>query len=256
MTAEIKARYEKGIDFARAAGKVALGYFGKGVHVETKGDESPVTVADREAEKCLRAAISAAFPGDGFLGEEFGDTPGTTGFRWIMDPIDGTRSFVRGIPLWGTMVGLEHEGELVAGMIDCACQGSTWHAMRGHGAWRDSTRIQMSSVTEMSKANLFYSGLNWFVKAGREKQFLELVRQTERQRGYGDWYGFMLAAQGSGEAMIEYGVHAWDVAAVVPIILEAGGKFTNWDGGLDIFKPDVIASNAALHKGLLAILNG
>jgi histidinol-phosphatase len=256
MSDGARRRYEQGIEFARRAGKVALGYFDKGVAVETKGDESPVTIADREAEKCLRQAISAAFPGDGFLGEEFGDTPGTTGFRWIMDPIDGTRSFVRGIPLWGTMVGLEHNGELVAGMIDCACQGATWHALRGHGAYRNETRIRVSSVKEMPKANLFYSGLNWFVKAGREKQFLELVRRTERQRGYGDWYGFMLAAQGAGEAMIEYGVHAWDVAAVVPIVEEAGGKFSNWDGGLDIFKPDVIASNGVLHAELLAVLNG
>ena len=255
MSADVRSRYEKGIGFARAAGKVALGYFDKGVPVETKGDDSPVTVADREAEQWLRAAITAAFPGDGFLGEEFGDTPGTTGFRWIMDPIDGTRSFVRGIPLWGTLVGLEQHGELVAGMIDCACQGQTWHAMRGHGAWRDDTRIQASPIKEMARANLFYSGLSWFVKAGREKQFLELVRRTERQRGYGDWYGFMLAAQGAGEAMIEYGVHAWDVAAVVPIVLEAGGRFTNWDGGLDIFKPDVIASNGLLHEELLGILN-
>ncbi|MBY0233285.1 MAG: histidinol phosphate phosphatase [Gemmataceae bacterium] len=256
MSADIRSRYEKGIGFARAAGKVALGYYEKGVRVETKGDASPVTVADREAEQCLRAAITAAFPGDGFLGEEFGDTPGTTGFRWIMDPIDGTRSFVRGIPLWGTMVGLEYKGELVAGMIDCACQGATWHAMRGGGAWRDGTRIQVSTVAEMAKANLFYSNLKWFVKAGREMQFLELVRRTERQRGYGDWYGFMLAAQGSGEAMVEHGVHAWDVAAVVPIVQEAGGRFTNWDGGLDIFKPDVIASNGKLHDEMLAILNG
>jgi histidinol-phosphatase len=255
MNAEVRARYEKGIEFARAAGKVALAHFNRGVAVEVKSDESPVTIADREAEMCLRSAITAAFPGDGFLGEEFGDTPGTTGYRWIMDPIDGTRSFVRGIPLWGTMVGLEHRGELVAGMIDCACQGSTWHAMRGGGAWRDGTRISVSSVTEMARANLFYSGLNWFVKSGRERQFLELVRRTERQRGYGDWYGFMLAAQGAGEAMIEYGVHAWDVAAVVPIIEEAGGKFTSWDGGLDIFRPDVVASNGHLHAEILAVLN-
>ncbi|NBO93667.1 MAG: histidinol phosphate phosphatase [Planctomycetia bacterium] len=256
MNADWRSRYEQAIDITRKAGKVAHAYYDKPLEVMTKGDESPVTIADRATEQFLREHLARAFPGDGFLGEEFGDTPSSTGYRWIMDPIDGTRSFVRGIPLWGTMVGLEYKGELVAGVIDCACQGSTWHAVRGGGAYRDDQKISVSKVTELSKANLFYSGLNWFVKAGREKQFLELVRRTERQRGYGDWYGFMLAAQGAGEAMIEYGVHSWDVAAVVPIVVEAGGLFSCWDGSMSIDRPDVIVSNGILHDQLLGILNG
>ena len=255
MNAEHRQRYEQGLEITRQAGQIALGYFDKPLEVLTKGDESPVTVADRATESFLREQLGRLFPGDGFLGEEYGDTPSSTGYRWIMDPIDGTRSFVRGIPLWGTMVGLEYRGELVAGIIDCACQNSTWHALQGHGAYRNNTRIHVSDCAEMSKANVFYSGLNWFVKAGREHQFLEIVRRTERQRGYGDWYGFMLVAQGSGDAMIEYGVHAWDVAAVVPIVHEAGGVFSCWDGSLSIERPDVIASNKPLHREFLDILN-
>lgn len=255
MNADWRSRYEKAIDITRQAGQVALKYFDTGLEVLTKGDESPVTIADRESEQFLRQHLGAAFPTDGFLGEEYGDTPGTSGYRWIMDPIDGTRSFVRGIPLWGTMVGLEYKGDLVAGIIDCACQGHTYHAVRGGGAWRNDKRIHVSTINDLKKANLFYSGLNWFVKCGREKQFLELVRRTERQRGYGDWYGFMLAASGAGEAMIEYGVHSWDVAAVVPIVEEAGGKFSCWDGSMSIDRPDVIVSNGVLHDELLSILN-
>ncbi|MFQ3650422.1 MAG: inositol monophosphatase family protein [Gemmataceae bacterium] len=255
MNAEHRRRYEQGLEITRQAGQIALGYFDKPLEVLTKGDESPVTIADRATESYLREQLSRLFPGDGFLGEEYGDTPGSTGYRWIMDPIDGTRSFVRSIPLWGTLVGLEYRGELVAGIIDCACQKSTWHALQGHGAYRNDTRIQVSDCTQINKANVFYSGLNWFVKAGREHQFLEIVRRTERQRGYGDWYGFMLVAQGSGDAMIEYGVHAWDVAAIVPILHEAGGVFSCWDGSLSIERPDVIACNKPLHREFLAILN-
>jgi histidinol-phosphatase len=255
MNAEHRQRYEQALEITRKAGQVALGYFDKPIEVLTKGDESPVTIADRATETFLREHLSRAFPGDGFLGEEYGETPNSTGYRWIMDPIDGTRSFVRGIPLWGTMVGLEYRGELVAGIIDCACQNSTWHALQGQGAYRNETRIRVSDCAEMAKANIFYSGLNWFVKAGRERQFLEIVRRTERQRGYGDWYGFMLVAQGSGDAMIEYGVHSWDVAAVVPIIQEAGGTFSCWDGSLSIDRPDVIVSNKGLHQEFLDILN-
>ena len=255
MNAEHRQRYEQAVGITREAGQIALGYYDKPLEVLTKGDASPVTIADRATESFLRERLGKLFPGDGFLGEEFGDTPGTSGYRWIMDPIDGTRSFVRGIPLWGTMVGLEYKGELVAGIIDCACQGKTWHALQGNGAYRDDTRIRVSDCADLSKSNVFYSGLNWFVKAGREAQFLEIVRRTERQRGYGDWYGFMLVAQGSGDAMIEYGVHSWDVAAVVPIIHEAGGTFSCWDGSLSIDRPDVIVSNKILHREFLDILN-
>jgi len=255
MNAEHRRRYEQGLEITRQAGQIALSYFDKPLEVLTKGDESPVTIADRATESFLREQLSRLFPGDGFLGEEFGETPSSSGYRWIMDPIDGTRSFVRGIPLWGTMVGLEYKGELIAGMIDCACQKSTWHALQGNGAYRNETRLHVSNCQELNKANIFYSGVNWFVKAGRERQFLELVRRTERQRGYGDWYGFMLVAQGSGEAMIEYGVHAWDVAAVVPIVQEAGGIVSCWEGSLNIQRPDVIASNKPLHREFLNILN-
>jgi histidinol-phosphatase len=253
MNPDWRSRYDQAIDFTRQAGKVALRYFDSDFQVEWKSDQSPVTIADRETEQALRKSLLEAFPKDGFLGEEYGDTPGASGYRWILDPIDGTRSFVRGIPLWGVLVGLEYKGELIAGIVDAPPLGHTYHALRGNGCYRNDRRIRVSDETDLAKGLVFYSGLNWFVKAGREQAFLELVRRSDRQRGLGDWYGFMLVAQGSGEVMVDYGVHVWDVAAIKPIVEEAGGQFTNWDGQQDIHRPDVIVTNGKLHDDLLAI---
>jgi histidinol-phosphatase len=255
MNADWRARYEKAIDLTRRASQVAMHYYDGSFSVEYKGDASPVTVADRETEQALRASLQEAFPGDGFLGEEYGDTPGTTGYRWIIDPIDGTRSFVRGIPLWATLVGLEFKGELLAGVVDCPPLGHTYHALRGKGAYRNERRIRVSDEADLSKSLVYYSSVSWFLKAGKEQNFLNLVRASDRQRGYGDWYGFMLIAQGSGEIMVEHGVHAWDVGAIIPIVEEAGGKFSDWVGKLDIYSPDTLATNGKLHDAALAILN-
>ncbi len=256
MNADWRSRYQKALEITRAAGQVALQYFDTPLKVDLKGDQSPVTIADRETEMTLRQGLEQAFPGDGFLGEEFGETPNSTGFRWILDPIDGTRAFVRGIPLWATLVGLEYRGELIAGIVDAPALGHTYHALRGNGAYRNTRKISVSDQSDLSRAILFYSSLAWFLKANKEKEFTELVRRTEKQRGYGDWYGFLLVAQGSGEIMIEHGVHAWDVAGILPIVEEAGGRMTAWNGKFELFAPDVIATNGKLHEQVLAIVHG
>jgi histidinol-phosphatase len=256
MSPAWRERYEKAVDVTRQAGQVALRYFDTALTVEWKGDHSPVTIADRETESFLRAHLHDAFPGDGFLGEEHGEEAGTSGFRWIIDPIDGTRSFVRGVPMWGTLVGLEYKGEMIAGVVDAPPLGQTYHALRGGGAYRNDRRIRVSDEGDLAKALVFYSSLAWFLRAGKEAEFLELVRRSDRQRGYGDFYGFVLVAQGSGELMVEHGVHAWDIAAVQPIVEEAGGRFSAWDGKPDLYRPDVIVSNGKLHDAALAILNG
>jgi histidinol-phosphatase len=256
MNADWRNRYDAALDAAQQAGQFALGYFDRGIAVEWKPDHSPVTMADRGAEDLIRKALLGKFPGDGFLGEEFGDTPGSSGFRWIIDPIDGTRSFVRGIPLWATMIGLEFKGELIAGVVFLPAMRQVFHALRGNGAFRDDRRICVSDINTLDKAHVYYSSISWFTKAGHDRQFLDLVKKTERQRGFGDFYGFMMVAQGSGEIMVEYGVHAWDVAAIEPIIAETGGKLTAWDGKLDIEKPDVLATNGLLHDQALRIIRG
>jgi histidinol-phosphatase len=249
-------RYETAIAAAAAASQLALRYFDGSFTVERKADESPVTIADREAETLLRKTLSAAFPGDGFLGEEHGAEPSTTGYRWIIDPIDGTRNFIRGIPIWGTLVGLEYQGELIAGVIEAPGIGHRWRALRGDGAFHNERPIRVSDVADLSKSTIFYTSLPWFQKADRVDAFLEFTKRSETQRGFGDFYGFALVAQGSGELMLEYGVHAWDVAAIKPIIEEAGGRFSAWDGAQDIERPDVIVSNGRLHDEALRILAG
>jgi histidinol-phosphatase len=251
MNADWKSRYNLAIDAARQAGDQARRYFEGSIEVEWKADESPVTVADKKGEEIIRSAVKQYFPGDGFLGEEYGDEPSTTGFRWIIDPIDGTRSFVRKIPIWGTLVGLEYRGELIAGVTYAPMLGDVWRALRGDGAYVNDQPMRVSTIDAMSKGLFCYSSISWFRKAGREKVFHDLVAASERQRGFGDFYGFVLVAQGSCEVMVDHGVSPWDVAAVLPIVEEAGGSFTDWSGKRTIHSKDVIATNGSA----LAILN-
>src|SRR5438067_3752785 len=254
MTAESRNRYEAAVAAAEAAGELALRYFDSDIAVEWKADHSPVTLADRDAEALLRKTLLGKFPGDGFLGEESGDTPGTTGYRWIIDPIDGTRNFVRGIPLWATLIGLEYKEEQIAGVAAIPALGQTYRAMRSEGAFRDDRRLHVSKVSALSEAVMFYSSLSWFLKAGRQEVFVDLAKRVQRQRGFGDFYGFLLVAQGSGELMMEHGVHVWDVAAIKPLIEEAGGRITDSDAQPNIHRPDVPSSNGVLHEVTFPLL--
>jgi len=254
MNAEWKSRYDAGIHAAQAAGKVALGYFDTAVAVELKEDHSPVTIADRNAEKTLREHILKHFPDDGFLGEEFGDSPGSTGYRWIIDPIDGTRSFIRNIPIWATLLGLEYRGEMLAGITYIPVWNQTFRALRGDGAYRDDRRIRVSDVPRLDKSLISYSSFGFFKKAGKQEAFATLLAKTERSRGYSDFYGFILVAQGSVEVMVDHGVHIWDVAGLQVIVEEAGGRFTDWDGKRTIDRPDVLATNGRVHDAALEIL--
>jgi histidinol-phosphatase len=262
MNPDWLARYELMTRAAREAGRIALSHFPDlkasefAAQVIWKDDNSPVSVADREAETHIRNVLLGAFPDDGFLGEEYGDQIGRSGYRWIVDPIDGTRAFIRGIPHWATLVGLEHHGETIAGVAVEPVLDRTYRALRGAGAFRDDRPIHVSPIDCLDDSVLFYSSLAWFVKAGKQDAFLKLVSRTQKQRGYGDYYGHLLVAQGSGEVMVEHGVHAWDVAALQVIVEEAGGRFTDWNGRRTIHAPDVIASNGRVHDAVLAILRG
>jgi histidinol-phosphatase len=256
MNLEWRSRYELAVEVAQKAGRLALRYFNTDVAVEWKQDLSPVTAADREAEALIRTTLLQHFPGDGFLGEESGDAPGSSGFRWVIDPVDGTRSFVRNIPIWATLIGLEYRGEPIAGVAEAPALGQTYRALRGGGAYRNDRPIRVSDGADLGQAQLFYSSLSWFIKANCLDAFLSLVRRTERQRGFGDFYGFVLVAQGSGELMVEHGCHYWDLAATRAIVEEAGGRFTDWNGGTDLSRPDVVASNGRLHEAALGVLGG
>jgi len=262
MNADWRTRYEVAIAATREGGQTALRHFGGNLAADWKpstdpwktAHASPVTVADQETERLLRDRLATAFPEDGFLGEEFGDQPGTSGYRWIIDPIDGTRNYFRGIPIWGTLVGLEYQGRVIAGCVDLPALGEFYRALRGDGAYCNDRPIRVSAVASLADTTLLYTALSWFLHPGRQEAFNELMFATQAQRGFGDVYGFMLVARGSADVMLEYGVHAWDVAAVLPIVEEAGGTYTNYDGGQDIHKPDVLVSNGTLHADALGIL--
>jgi histidinol-phosphatase len=254
MNSEWRTRYDLAVESARKAGDLARSYYETTFAVEHKADKSPVTIADREAETLIRTMVAAAFPNDGFLGEEYGKEPGTSGFRWVIDPIDGTKSFVRHIPLWATLIGLEYQGEQIGGVAYIPVFGMTYRALRGAGAFVNERKIRVSNVASLADSLICYSSINWFTRAGREKTFIELAGRTARQRGYGDFYGFVLVAEGAAELMVEHGVNPWDIAATKAIIEEAGGAFTDWDGVATIERPDVLASNGRVHAETLGIL--
>jgi histidinol-phosphatase len=258
MNPEWRSRYETAVAAARTAGRLALRYFEGAFQVERKGDHSPVTVADREAEQLLRRELLGRFPGDGFLGEEGGEQPGRSGYRWVVDPVDGTRSFVRGIPLWGTIVGLEQRGEPIAGVVVLPALngGQVYRALRGDGAFKDNQRIRVSEIGRLDQSICFFSNLIYFRQAGRRDDFLRLTERVERERGLGDVYGFVLVAEGAGELMVEQGVHEWDVCGVRALIEEAGGRFTDWDGTPTTKRSDVVASNGKVHDAALRVLRG
>lgn len=255
MQAEWRTRYDLAVEVARDAGNFARGHYDREFDVEIKADNSPVTVADKGAEELIRRRLKQHFPHDAFLGEEYGNEPGHSGFRWIIDPIDGTRSFVRRIPVWATLIGLEYRGEQIAGVVYIPVFDQMFRALRGDGAYFDERRIRVSDIARLDEALLCYSSISWFRQAGCEQAFLKLCEKTERQRGFGDFYGFVLVAQGACEVMLEHSVKPWDIAAVKALVEEAGGAFTDWNNVPTIDAPDVIASNGRLHAQTLAILN-
>lgn len=254
MNDDWRTRYELAVEAARKAGDLARGFYESTFDVEHKADSSPVTIADRQAEQLIRELVARSFPRDGFLGEEYGDQPGGSGFRWVIDPIDGTKSFVRHVPIWATLIGLEYKGEQIGGIAYLPVLGQVYRSLRGDGAYMNDRRIHVSSTATLAESSLCYSSIRWFQTAGRERTFLELVARTQRQRGLGDFYGFTLLAEGACDVMLEHGVHEWDVSALKAIVEEAGGRFTDWTGTPTTKTPDVLATNGKLHAETLAIL--
>lgn len=233
-------------DVARIAGDVALGHFKGGVHVEWKSDGSPVTVADRQAEEAARAWISARWPTDEVLGEEFGVTGIGGARRWYIDPIDGTKSFVRGVPLWGTMIGVAIGDEVVAGAIYCAAAGDLVAAATGQGCWWNGARCSVSGVGSLSQATLLITDERFTARPARRERWQHLAADAGVARTWGDCYGYVLVATGRAEAMADDVVNAWDTAPLMPILREAGGVLTDWKGVPTAFGGDAIATNAAL----------
>jgi histidinol-phosphatase len=240
------------LEAARAAGEIALRYYRGSVQVTIKADQTPVTQADREAEQAIRAVLGRAFPDCGFLGEEFGQD-GPTGRRWIIDPIDGTKNFVRHIPIWAVLIALEEDGQVTTGVVHNPVSGELYWARKGEGAWADGERIHVSSGSNMREAFLIHSALN-ILRRGHWAGFERLVDATSRQRGFGDYYGYCLVAAGKAEIYAEADLKPWDVAPMKILVEEAGGRLTDFAGKPDIYSGSVLATNGLLHDEALRLL--
>lgn len=257
---DLQPRLQFALSAYAAAKQFILNYYQQAeLEVERKRDSSPVTIADRGAEELLRAEISRAFPGDGVLGEEFGDSPGTSGFRWILDPIDGTKSFIHGVPLFGTLIGLEFEGHCVLGVCGFPALDEIVYGARGQGAWWQQgqgtpKKAQVSQVGKLSDALFCCTSIQRWDNIGRRDAFDRLVSGAQLARGWGDCYGHALVATGRADVMVDAGLNPWDGAALLPIVTEAGGHFLDWKGQPTVYGGNGVSVNARLKDEVLEIL--
>lgn len=237
------------------ADEIALRHFRRDLDIERKPDRTFVTVADQGIEKVLRERIKARYPDHGLVGEEYGDEDGASPTRWIIDPIDGTHNFIRGVPLFGTLIGIEHDGELQVGVISAPAMRERWYAYRGGGAWNkglDGVRpIRVSRVAAIEDAQILYGSARDTAASGFMPGFDALMTAAWRERGFGDFWGYALVAEGAAEAMLETGMHPWDLAGPVVVIEEAGGKVTDVFGERRIDAPSFVGSNGHLHAEVL-----
>lgn len=245
------------LELADQADALTMDRFGAlDLRVETKPDLTPVTDADRGAEETLRAALAQARPADTVFGEEFGGTTASTGRQWVIDPIDGTKNFVRGVPVWATLIALADGDEVVVGLVSAPALGRRWWASKGTGAWTGkslaaATRLQVSGVSSWSDASFSYASLDGWEERGRLEPFLDLLRGAWRTRGYGDFWSYMLVAEGAVDAAAEPELELYDMAALVPIVTEAGGRFTSLDGADGPWGGNAVATNGLLHDEVL-----
>lgn len=250
---------------AERAGRLTLEYFQQPeLAVDRKADLSPVTAADLACEAMVRGSILEAFPHDAILGEERGDHPGSTGFRWIIDPIDGTVSFARGVPLYGVLLALEHEGAdgigIVAGTCELPALGERVWAAAGRGAWweragRDAVRARVSADVRLRDALVATTGIEYFRRGGNEGALEKLHAAAGRIRGWSDCYSLALAATGRCDAAVEPWMNPWDSGPFPIIFEEAGGTFTSWDGTADVRRRTAVAAAPALHAELVELLS-
>ena len=233
-------------DLADAADAISLAHFRTGLVVERKPDLTPVTEADRAVESELRRLLSDARPGDAVLGEEHGASGGRSARRWILDPIDGTRNYARGIPVWATLVALEESGVVYLGLVSAPALGRRWWAERGEGAYAHGERIQVSSVSRIEDGVLCFAF---------EEQLPTIADRAWHARGFGDFWAHMLVAEGAVDGAFDAtGVREWDLAAVQVIVEEAGGRFSDFAGEPTIDSGTALSSNGLLHDELLAVV--
>ena len=239
------------MQLADAADAIAMRYFRRDLHPQEKPDGTFVTQADTEIEGAVRQQIRQRFPDHGMLAEEQGGDELGRESRWIIDPIDATHSFMRGIPAFATLIALERAGVVELGVISAPAMRERWHALRGRGAWSGTRRLRVSKISRLEDAQIFYASRTAFREAGKTRGFDAVVDAAWRDRGFGDFWGYALVAEGAGEAMIEPELQPWDLAAPLIIVEEAGGRLTDFTGRRTYAGGNAVASNGLVHEAIL-----
>lgn len=243
------------LDVCRRAGELAVQYQKQGVSSKMKADNTPVTVADRECEQLIRQSIARTFPDDDILGEEEGVSfQGRSDRKWIIDPIDGTYNYARGVPIFSTLLALEKGGEVIVGVVHAPAMGDTFWAEAGCGAHKNGRRLQVSEVTELAESQFNFGAPSRILHEGYWPGFTKLIASTYRQRGFGDYLGFAYVFEGKAECHLEVGVKPWDLAPMKIIVTEAGGMYSDLSGGASIYPGSCLISNGRLHASVLSML--
>lgn len=243
------------LELADAADAISMRYFGGPVPAVAKPDGTPVTEADRAIEQLLRARIAAAFPEHAVLGEEEGGALAVRRPTWVIDPIDGTRNFMRGIPIFATLIGLVAEGVVVVGVASVPAMGERWDAARGAGARLNGAPIGVSAIGRLADAQVLHGGLDWWREdPGMWDLLGTLADRAGRTRGFGDFWMHLLVAGGMADVALERDLCPWDIAALDCIVTEAGGRATAWDGGSPLTSDTLLCTNGLLHDELQALL--
>ena len=244
------------LEAAKNAEEIITAYYTGDIEVELKADETPVTLADRGAEKIIRETIKQAFPDHGFLGEEYGIEAGSSPYVWIIDPIDATKNYIRKIPIFGTQIALMKGKELILGVSNAPLLNELLYAEVGKGAFLNGNPIEVSDVTDPADAMVCHGGLKWFVEKGTFPGAYNLINDTARTRGFGDFYMYHLVASARADAVIEAAISIWDIAAITVIVREAGGKVTDIQGqAITKDTNSLVATNGILHDTVLNYFN-
>lgn len=257
MTETLRSFLDFAVETIYLAGRVTLGHFQTGLRPDMKSDDTPVTVADRQTEELIRARIEKAFPHHAIVGEEHGvkETANAT-HRWFIDPIDGTKAFVRGVPLYGVLLGLEIEGRVEVGVVHCPAVNEMLAAATGEGCWWNGRRARVSNVTNLKDALITCTDPASFAKNKRGAEWERLQQKSYARAGWSDAYGYLLVATGRAELMLDPIVNVWDLAPFPPIFREVGGYFGDWQGNETIYANEGIATTRALLPEVLRVIRG
>lgn len=263
--AELRAWVEAALGWCTAADAIALRHFRANPATSRKPDRSFVTEADTAIERLLRERIADRFPDHGVVGEELGSDAAGASIRWFVDPIDGTHNYLRGVPIFATLLGVERDGELQAGIVSAPALGGRWYAWRGGGAWGAgplagadrggaARRLHVTSIGALAEAQVVYAGTQDVIASGEAPGFEGLLGAAWRERGFGDFWGYALVAEGAAEVMIEVGLSIWDVAAPVVLVEEAGGRVTDFAGRRIFDGGTTLATNGVIHEAVRSTL--